>query len=656
MMHALDPRLTDSMGHLLSLASKAGSSRRWPGESVEKWGWALLQGTPTLGVTRGGRSELNNDGSPLQVCLSSSERGSSVRLIIDPAWYLGVPAERLEVSRNILVDALREAGAGELISLFLDMLEVALPPASAPDYQSVLTRFTRGFFWLGVGVDKPGAAIYMDMQPYGTGGAWDLAELWLDRALPDTLPARRAITNLRSHARLASIGFEGVGLGNARLKLYWRLLHPVMLAELGADLLNAPEFAHFLLNVVGARTMNLSGTVMSLGFDLSSGDVEDAKVDLCGHCLPLHPTQWVSLLDQLCETFGLARISVYTDLLTERCDVAFLGMGVDRARRRRLNLYLKPPSGNAEAEVGENRARAIYEHVDRAITYLVGLQSPDGKWEDYYLPVGRSDQWITGFVGLALAKAAAHGFSKARAAAERAAAWLDSKRSYTAGWGYNDCTGVDADSTAFALRLFRELGHRVQERDETCLLQHWRPEGGFATYQGPDCWGWVHPCVTSTSFLALSKEHQSRLLTQLLLYLSRTARPDGTWPAYWWRSHFYSTYHHMLLLRHLGLSEHYTGPVGALTLPEAPSALELAYALGIEYLRDPASPQLHRLLVRLLASQCIDGSWRGGYDLRVTSPDCSRPWKEPAGELYQDVAGTITTSSVLFVLNEMLHG
>ena len=74
------------------------------------------------------------------------------------------------------------------------------------------------------------------------------------------------------------------------------------------------------------------------------------------------------------------------------------------------------------------------------------------------------------------------------------------------------------------------------------------------------------------------------------------------------------------------------------------SAFDLAFVLGIAQVgRCPL--QSSRFLVReLLALQREDGRWVGAPNLRVTEQECYRPWERPAGHLYTDTNGLITTA------------
>jgi hypothetical protein len=634
----ISQRLDASLDELMKIAARLSNRDEM---TVVALGHRLLA-IPPKGVTLGGVSQLNNDGTPLQLCLSMSEKNLGVRLIADPAWRLGLADERFEASLESFnaasEESSEESGAVEMRPLLQRLIDLAKPLD-----KRVVDQFTRGFFWIGRGLNQPGVAVYHDTKPYGD-SAWALAARWLKELLPDARIVDATLDRLREHVSLASVGLEGARAGEARAKIYWRLKTPVRLSALGIDLLDDSAFALFLAEAIGQRDMRLSGTVMSLGFDLSNGEIEDVKIDLCGHCLPQSPREWLTTLDELSETFGLSRFPVYDEILEEGCEVAFLGLGLNRRGQKRLNLYLKPPRQN----------QSIYDSINNAVDYLLDLQRSDGAWDDYQLPVGRATQWVTAFVGQALADASSCcNRPEARAAAVQAARWLNENRSYAAGWGYNSLTGVDADSTGLAIRLFRKVGLPVEPRDEQRLLAQWREGGGFATYDGPENWGAAHPCVTAVAFLALAPEDRRRLSPELRHYLHRAALPDGTWPAYWWRNHYYSTYHHLILLRELGLRDSFAPTIAETVVPYAASDFEFTYALGIEHLRDPSSPKFNDLLARLLARQHADGGWSGGYNLRVTDPSCARPWEEARGSLYRDMFNTITTGSAVMVLAEV---
>lgn len=304
--------------------------------------------------------------------------------------------------------------------------------------------------------------------------------------------------------------------------------------------------------------------------------------------------------------------------------------------------------------------------ASHAARFLIDRQSPDGWWRDYDdLPVGPSDGWVTAYVGRALAAAAAAGVAAAAGpAAQRAAAWLRDVRPYPAGWGYNACSGPDADSTAHALALLRECRIAADVADVAWLRARFRVNGGCATYDRRDAWGVAHIDVTPVAFLALPAAVQAELAGGVRRFIETCRGRDGGWPAYWWRSGHYSTYWNLRALGALGapppmpvvLASASGGEDAAPTDAGAPapavaestlSAFDLAFAVGVAALRGtPAGAGLHRLL----RQQQSDGSWPGAANLRVTDPRCFRPWEKPLGTLYIDTQRLLTTASALLVL------
>jgi hypothetical protein len=282
--------------------------------------------------------------------------------------------------------------------------------------------------------------------------------------------------------------------------------------------------------------------------------------------------------------------------------------------------------------------------------YLLRGQAEDGHWEEYHLPTGASDAWITAYVGLALVVASERGIGGgARAAAVRAARWLSVNRQYPSGWGYNGSTGPDSDSTALALTLVRAMGLPARPSDEKWLRARWQPGGGFATYDGPEAWGTAHVDVTPAAYLALGAAGREELREELIAYLLRQRLPDGTWPAYWWRSNLYSTHACLELLRDLDVSDLLVRPSVAGTIA-IQSDFELALAIEIAMLCGGPVGIASAWAQKLATHQLPNGSWRGDENLRVTDPSCYAPWERPQGKLYRDDRGLLTTAAAVRAL------
>lgn len=597
----------------------------------------------------GGVSDLNNNGMPLQLCIGANKENVKLRIIGDPVSAIFQPAIRFNASKKILESILSKNGLIHLNKICNQLFSLLIE--ENPD--TSINDFYRGTCWIGVSPEQPGIALYIDMMPFAANESWDRVIKCLSSLLPESDFPEETINNLRLYAIPASIGFEAVTEKKGRAKVYWRLKHPVQLEKLGIDLFVQPEIIYFLQKVIGTREMNLSGAVFSTGFSLATGELEDVKIDLCGHCLPQSSSDWKNVIHDLTSEFGLQMLPLDAALKDDICDVAFLGMGLTVNGDKRLNLYLKNNSEKQNTEKYPDLSVACKEQLFKAVQYLIFIQNPNGSWADYILPVGTAVDWITAFVGCAMANISTiPGFEEAENAALKAAGYLIKNRSYKQGWGYNEYTGADADSTAWAIKLFRMTGTKITRDDYTFLLKYWKKGGGFTTYLKDNNWGNAHPCVTATAFQVLNTEDQNDRITALMSYIGEITPLKGCWPAYWWKTHQYSTYYYLQLFQELGINESQFYPTtDPVYIPDDVSIFEKALSVGIMNYRkeDPVAACWD-----ILKKQRSDGRWAGGNNLRVTDPDCEKPWENPKGLLYMDYAGTITTATVINIMKHFI--
>ncbi|HYR26869.1 MAG TPA: hypothetical protein VEU30_00300 [Thermoanaerobaculia bacterium] len=291
--------------------------------------------------------------------------------------------------------------------------------------------------------------------------------------------------------------------------------------------------------------------------------------------------------------------------------------------------------------------------IERATRYLGRSQSQTGCWTDYHLPVGASDGWVTAYAGWSLSRVA-HWTRNGRAedASEAAADWLAKERPYDAGWGYNGVTGPDADSTGLALALLDDRKRGVRDEDRQFLASMWHDEGGFATYAGRgDAWSRPRVDVVFPAFLGLPRRCRDAWASAAIDHVLAARATDGLWWGYWWAGPWYPTWTALALLRSLG------SPVPSFDpkteWPQPRTALETAFLAAV--LHSWGVPSLRDHLIDLLIQrQDADGQWDGGFDLRVTNPDCDAPWeRNDSGVLYRDMTSTITTASVMRILAEV---
>lgn len=298
---------------------------------------------------------------------------------------------------------------------------------------------------------------------------------------------------------------------------------------------------------------------------------------------------------------------------------------------------------------------AVRESLSAALAFLAARQEPVGCWRDFQLPTGQSDEWITGYATTAAVLGARHARGDARAQAEQAggrgAAWLQARRHYRVGWGYNGVTGQDADSTGWALRALDATGCPVETRDRDFLAMHWDTSGGVCTYlRGPDGWGDPHHEVTPVAVLGLGPAHPDRV--QAGLANSAESRlPDGSWPAYWWTATHYSTMLHVEMRAALGALTGDEGPVvDDQQSQRVRTSFDLACVVATAALGSLPAPITGTLAAELVAQQLPDGSWPASAGLRVTDPRTGRGGIPATGAVYSDQARVYTTATAVRAL------
>lgn len=281
-----------------------------------------------------GRSVLNANGSPMEVCVTASAHALRVRGIGDPAFQFLHPGLRYEQSLRVLdaLPALRRNA--ELAALCTRVIDLNIAHDCVADY-------TDGVMWLAAGIGSDGMAVYLDAYPPGPAVAWTRARQWLHAMLGDPAEMLAAIDALSQYAQLCSIGLEAASLADARAKIHVRLQRSAPLASLGIPLLCDEGIGAFLQRAAGERELPFDGVVLGAGASVVTGAMRDAKIDLAGSYLHLSPQSWVELTDWCADTFSLQRIPMDALLANGRVSVAYIGLGVDAKGNHRLNVYLK---------------------------------------------------------------------------------------------------------------------------------------------------------------------------------------------------------------------------------------------------------------------------------------------------------------------------
>ena len=283
------------------------------------------------------RSTLNNDGSPLQICVGLNRAGVSptIRLIVDPAAAGRDSAEQFRSVQWALENLLASHGP-EMRPLCRSVLDRMLPADAV-----ARTALGNGGAWLAADLRGRGMALYATAKWGDPGTRWTRVREWLDIVLPDAAMPRETLARLSPHATPISVGVEGATPDDARAKVYWRLSRLVALDALGVPLFARPETAEFLTCVIGDRQIPIAAIVGSISFHLESGGISDVKLDLCGHCVRRPWPDWIAILRQCSARYGLAEFP-FADLAQEReAETAFVGFGLSSNLTPRLNVYLK---------------------------------------------------------------------------------------------------------------------------------------------------------------------------------------------------------------------------------------------------------------------------------------------------------------------------
>ena len=281
-------------------------------------------------------SRLNNDGSPLQVCLSCSPDGLATRVIGDPASDLQDPGIRHQAALGALEALLEARSLTGLARLARVTLVINLPPEISAE-----PALAYGTLWLGASVEGSGIAVYIKGNWGETVGQWQRVWSWLERVAPPCPALSGLLARLSACAEVASVGLEGLDPRRVRYKVYFRLNAPVKIEELGIELLSDRRFALFLSAALGTKSIARSGLLFCIGVTPQDGLVGDAKIDLCGHCLEGSVSDWDAYMRDVGEAVGIPAVEAGSLGVNRSTRVAFLGFGLTDRGAARLNVYLK---------------------------------------------------------------------------------------------------------------------------------------------------------------------------------------------------------------------------------------------------------------------------------------------------------------------------
>lgn len=313
-----------------------------------------------------------------------------------------------------------------------------------------------------------------------------------------------------------------------------------------------------------------------------------------------------------------------------------------------------------------------------ALAGLLAAQDSRGCWLDFPSVGEGSNEWITGYIGAAVGRAAP-------AAAVRAWRALVTRRRWSGGWGYMPSYPADADSTICALRLAESLlrgGGMRARRARFFLSRHQHASGGISTYRWPRrmVWrtrlretfeGWCSPHVCVSANAAQLRHFRGR--ARCLDFLRTMQRADGSWRAYWWYDEAeYATALAAEVLstsgdpadsaaaaRAVAWAERTAPADGVVRTRAAPEGSAFATALRLRVLALAGAQvrvDLRDAMLRwLLETQQPDGLWPSSAFLRfppteVVDPDSIPEWhlgQMIRAGVMRDERGLFTTATVL---------
>jgi hypothetical protein len=523
--------------------------------------------------------------------------------------------------------------------------------------------------WIGVAASKTG----IQFKPYFNLNRDSSRERWLRAGwILKLLGRERAVERLCDFSRRASAGSWPVGLaadvlpdGSAgRVKIYFRSsrVHTAWLQQwyhaAGYD-------EHFgivrrcldLFPWIGKGSYPEGAFILSVEFHPQDGKVS-LKTDF-------GVTKWIA--DD--ERIAIATCGLITATAGEPSDVQgaldslgawppdsqttsvlrFVGLGSEPDRSCHVNVYVEPPLKPIERPAFVAECREPMDAMTSGLRFLMSMRR-DGHWTDFSLPVGESHSWVTAYVLTRLGEFPAHRLTTdIRRQIEESLDWLLQARTPKGGWGYNESTEDDADSTSWAILALRSHGRHIPDSAEALIRRCEKLDGGIATY--PDesssgkAWKLSVPDVTAVAMNALGRAWSIELES----FFQRWQRVDGTLSAYWWASPLYTC---AALID--WLSDAATLPLMVTfqrSIVEYKAQNGFEQALLLRCLLGLRTEGVSSAVAKLLRYQKTNGAWASSALLRLTSPEIAEPWSMiDTGPLYFDQNEVFTTVTALSAL------
>ncbi len=298
--------------------------------------------------------------------------------------------------------------------------------------------------------------------------------------------------------------------------------------------------------------------------------------------------------------------------------------------------------------------RGRIDAIEAAVGFLLVARRQDSLWDDFRLVNGSSDEWVSAFVGLSLARLERPALAEVLDQTRRA---IEARWRPGSGWGFNAASPADADSTAWALKFLNAVAPRSGciEGARTFLARHRLADGGIATYApstpirigavavAAPGWRGSHDCVAANAAPLLNGTLEG--------YLRERQQHDGCWHAMWWKTDAFAT---ALALDSFGAdmatTQRAIGWARAQELSTG-SPFDRAWLASILMRGDKDDrARADAMLDLLAAEQRDDGSWVAGAPMLFPAPDSAG--RDPGGAVLLDIRRSFTTAAVLMVMDQ----
>lgn len=322
-------------------------------------------------------------------------------------------------------------------------------------------------------------------------------------------------------------------------------------------------------------------------------------------------------------------------------------------------------------EEEERRLQALADALD----FIKRSQTAEGYWKDFRTPAGEAIDWVTGYVGHALANAY-HVSDPNMLEMARLSILKDQQK--RGGWGYYTLVPPDADSTSFCLLFLLESGPPEEKKLQEALsflLCHQTADGGFCTYRSPvevrkymgideniPFHGWCSSqnCVSgvATQVLLDSMPANSESTLKALSFIRQAQKNEGYWESYWWDGRLYATYNCIKALSTsrakadeqrvkraqdwvIGIQRDNGGWREGIATESTPFSTALAVKSLLLLPKSTALKNVKMGVSWLVNHQVPDGGWMSHPILRIPPPFIIDPWNYPSWNINSHRIGSI---------------